>query len=102
MEHDMTQNTTDQQRMETAARSVSTKLQAFHEGLTTDEQQVLDMALRSAYASADTTTEDTSGYLAAFGAAFGPLAGAALAVPRGESFHEWATRVFGHNPFLFR
>jgi hypothetical protein len=59
----MTQTTEAQkQQMEVAARSVAAKLQAFHDGLTPDEQRVLDVALRSITEGAGETAEDATGY----------------------------------------
>jgi hypothetical protein len=52
---------TEGQQME-AARSVAAKLEAFHDGLTPDEQRVLDAALRSIAAGGEETTEDATGY----------------------------------------
>jgi hypothetical protein len=56
----MTVKTTDQ-RLE-AARSVAAKLEAFHESLTPDEQQKLDVALRSIGAGGGESAEDAAGY----------------------------------------
>jgi len=62
----MTQTTEEQQAL--AARSVAVKLQAFHDGLTSDEQQVLDTALRRGGAEGNPTTEDATGYAIPVGA----------------------------------
>jgi len=62
----MTQITEEQQRQ--AARNVAAKLEAFHESLTSDEQQVLDTALRRVGAEGNPTTEDASGYVIPVGA----------------------------------
>jgi hypothetical protein len=58
----MAQIMTDQPRLEAAARSVAAKLQAFHEGLTPDEQMALDLALRQFGTEADGSEEDVSGH----------------------------------------
>jgi hypothetical protein len=58
----MTQVTEEAQQMQAAARSVATKLHAFHDGLTPDEQQALDFALRRVGARGTVTSEDADGY----------------------------------------
>lgn len=58
----MTEMTTDQQRMEAAARSAGVKLQAFHEGLTPEEQMALDRAMRQAGAETGESPDDAAGY----------------------------------------
>lgn len=42
----MAESVLDQQRLDEAARSVAAKLQAFHDNLTPDEQQVLGTAVQ--------------------------------------------------------
>jgi len=59
---------TEDQQLAAAAWSVSAKLQAFHDGLTPDEQRALDIALRRVGARADGTTEDATGYIIPVGA----------------------------------
>jgi len=59
----MTQNTPTQQHVETAGRSAAAKLQAFHESLTPDEQQAIELGLRRLGARADESTGDAAGYV---------------------------------------
>jgi hypothetical protein len=59
---------TEDQQLAAASWSVSAKLQAFHDGLTPDEQRALDIALRRVGARADGTTEDATGYIIPVGA----------------------------------
>jgi hypothetical protein len=68
----MTERALEQQQMEAAARGVAAKLQAFHAGLTPDEQQVLSLALRYSGADADEAAGDTSGHMVMAGP-LGPL-----------------------------
>lgn len=59
----MTQIAHDQQQwIEAATASVATKLHAFHQGLTPDEQQVLGAALRHLDVRPVDTTQDVHGY----------------------------------------
>lgn len=59
----MPQITQEQQELLcVATEGVATKLQAFHDGLTADEQIVLEAALRHAAAGAADADEDVSGY----------------------------------------
>lgn len=53
---------TNQQQWQAAATSVASKFQAFHEGLTRDQQQALDVALRQVGAHTDAAGEDAAGY----------------------------------------
>jgi hypothetical protein len=62
----MTQIAADERRMR-AAGSAAAKLQAFHDSLTPDEQQVLDSALRRAGAREDATMGDATGFLISVG-----------------------------------
>jgi hypothetical protein len=56
----MAEITTDQQRMEAAAKSVAAKLQSFQDELTADEQMMLGLVV-SAVAAAQ-RDEDVAGY----------------------------------------
>jgi hypothetical protein len=61
-EHNMTQIMADEQQLEAAAKSVATKLQAFHKDLTHDEHLALEMAVRHLAERPDDTAEDVAGY----------------------------------------
>lgn len=58
----MTQPAIDQQRLEDAARSVGAKLQAFHDGLSPDEQAMLGAVLVHGVGELGDPSDDTVGY----------------------------------------
>jgi hypothetical protein len=51
------------QRQETAGWSAATKLQAFLESLTPDEQQAIELGLRRLVVLAEESTGDAAGYV---------------------------------------
>jgi len=58
----MTANTTDEQRMEAAAQSVTAKLERLQEGLSPEERFTLGVAFWEARAEAHTATGEVVGY----------------------------------------
>jgi len=61
-EDEVAQSASTEQRLEAAGKSAAAKLRAFGEGLTPDEQQALDLALRRLGAQTDGAGADTAGY----------------------------------------